>query len=95
MVVHSAMVKKVGTVAAIIGVLMILLASIMFIPTQEVSFVIPFIGEILFGILLGYAINVGVYFVMIGILVWIIGAAIEYKASKTGISEPTEQDGGQ
>ena len=84
MVVHSAMVKKVGIVAAVIGIILILLSSIMFIPTQDVSFVIPFIGTILFGILLGYAINVGVYFVMIGILVWIIGAAIEYKASKTG-----------
>ena len=87
MVLHSTMVKKLGILAGIIGIALILFASILFIPTQDVSIIIPFIGAILFGVILGYVVNVGVYFIMIGVAIWIVGAAIEYRANKTGAIE--------
>jgi membrane-bound ClpP family serine protease len=94
MVVHSEMVKKIGMFAAIVGVILILLASVLFLPTQGVSVTIPLVGAILMGVILGHIINTGVYFVMFGVVVWIIGAAIEYRANKIGIPEKTVKEEG-
>jgi len=82
MVVHSEMVKKIGIAAAVFGIALIIIAAILLVPTQDATVVLPEYGPILFAIFLGYAIAVGVYFVMIGVFVWLIGAGIEWRAQK-------------
>ena len=82
MVVHSKVVKKVGGIAAVIGLLLMAVASLLFVPMQNTV-----IFEILAGVILGHVITIGIYFVMIGVFVWILGAAIEYRATKSGVPE--------
>ena len=88
MVVHSEMAKKIGTAAAVFGVALIVIAGILLVPTQHSTLSIPLYGTILFAVFLGYAISVGVYFIVAGVLVWIVGAAIEWKAQKNEDTDP-------
>lgn len=94
MVVHSEMAKKIGIAAALFGIALVVVAGLLLIPTQDATIVIPpAYSPILFALFLGYAVTVGVYFVVIGVFVWIIGAGIEWQAQKK--EEDKEEKVGQ
>ena len=91
MVVHSEMAKKIGMYVAIFGIIVIVVAGSLIIPTQDISVgSIPFMDSITPAIALSYAVTIGVYFVMTGIFVWLIGAGIEWRALKRAELEAKE-----
>lgn len=90
MVVHSEMAKKIGIAAAIFGIALIIISAVLLVPTQDATVVIPVWGEILFAVFLGYSITVGVYFTMMGVFIWLIGAGIEWRALKQTEDAETE-----
>jgi hypothetical protein len=67
---HAEIMKRLGTFAACVGIVMIVIMAFMFFVIQSLA------------IVWGYLTTVGIYFVMIGVIVWIVGAAIEYRDQK-------------
>lgn len=75
---HAEILKRLGTLAACVGIAMIVIMAFVFFILQSLA------------IVWGYLTTVGIYFVMIGVSVWIIGAAIEYRDQKIQ-EQKTEQ----
>ena len=82
---NAIMLKKVGSLAIAIGVAMIVIMSVAFFILQGLA------------VIWGYFITVGVWFIVIGMVLWIAGAMIEYRdqnraeltteQAKTGLNE--------
>jgi 4-hydroxybenzoate polyprenyltransferase len=64
------MLKRVGSLAAAIGIAMITIMSVAFFLLQTLA------------VIWGYFITVGVWFIVIGMVLWIAGAAREYREQK-------------
>lgn len=75
---NSVMLKRVGSLAAAVGIAMIVIMSIAFFILQGLA------------VVWGYFITVGVWFIVIGMVLWIGGAAIEYREQKK-VELTTEQ----
>lgn len=75
--------KRLGTLAACTGVVMIVIMAFVFFVIQSLA------------IVWGYLTTVGIYFVMIGVIVWLIGAAIEYRDMKAQEQEKIVLSGEQ
>lgn len=67
---HSVMLKRVGSLAASIGVVAIVVMSIAFFLLQTLAVVWE------------YFITAGVWFIVIGVVLWLAGAAREYREQK-------------
>jgi type IV secretory pathway VirB3-like protein len=82
---HSVMLKRVGSLAAVVGIAMIAIMSVAFFVLQGLATI------------WGYFITVGVWFIVIGFALWLGGAAMEYREqnhaeitteqAKTGLDE--------
>ncbi len=67
---NAIMLKRIGSLAAAIGVAMIVIMSVAFFILQGLA------------VIWGYFITVGVWFIAIGFVLWIAGAAKEYREQK-------------
>lgn len=67
---HSVMLKRVGSLAAAVGCAMIVIMSIAFFILQGLA------------VVWGYFISAGVWFIVIGVVLWLAGAAREYREQK-------------
>jgi large-conductance mechanosensitive channel len=67
---NSVMLKRVGSLAMAVGIAMIVIMSVAFFILQGLA------------VIWGYFITVGVWFIVIGFVLWLGGAAIEYREQK-------------
>lgn len=67
---NAIMLKRVGSLAAAVGIAMIVIMSVAFFILQGLA------------VVWGYFITAGVWFIVIGFVLWIAGAAIEYREQK-------------
>lgn len=67
---NSVMLKRVGSPAMAVGIAMIVIMSVAFFILQGLA------------VIWGYFITVGVWFIVIGFVLWLGGAAIEYREQK-------------
>jgi large-conductance mechanosensitive channel len=67
---NSVMLKRIGSLAAAVGVAMIVIMSVAFFILQGLV------------VIWGYFITVGVWFIVIGVVLWLGGAAMEYREQK-------------
>jgi hypothetical protein len=67
MLLHSVMLKRIGVLAAAVGFALIVVMAAAFFALQQ------------YAIVWGYFTTAGVYFVVFGVIFWIIGAAKEPK----------------
>jgi large-conductance mechanosensitive channel len=67
---NSVMLKRVGSLAMAVGIAMIVIMSVAFFILQGLA------------VIWGYFITVGVWFIVIGFALWLVGAVIEYREQK-------------
>lgn len=67
---NAIMLKRVGSLAMAVGIAMIVIMSVAFFILQGLA------------VIWGYFITVGVWFIVIGFVLWLGGAAIEYRDQK-------------
>jgi large-conductance mechanosensitive channel len=67
---NSVMFKRIGSLATAVGIAMIVIMSVAFFVLQSLV------------VVWGYFITVGVWFIVIGLVIWLAGAALEYRDQK-------------